>query len=153
MWKLLVVPVCSKSWTAAAKTIARISSSLSQCCTQTDTYKNDITLLAGEGNISHISSQFTVHSTGAESELPQEGPFWCATLRFSLAPSGPPYENVLGAPLLKGQNCNSIVGHGLKANPCCTVLLRHKMLPESQVFFMTVCKCRSVCHAQIMKHN
>lgn len=32
MWKLLVVPVCSKSWIAAANTIARISNSLSQCC-------------------------------------------------------------------------------------------------------------------------
>lgn len=37
MWKLLVVPVCSKSWIAAAKTIARISNSLSQCCTHTHT--------------------------------------------------------------------------------------------------------------------
>lgn len=34
MWKLFVVPVCSKSWIAAAKTIARISSSLSQCCVE-----------------------------------------------------------------------------------------------------------------------
>lgn len=34
MWKLLVVPVCSKSWMAAAKTMARISSSLSQCCVE-----------------------------------------------------------------------------------------------------------------------
>ena len=42
----------------------------------------------------------TQPQTGAESELPQEGPFWCATLRFSLALSSPPYENVLGAPLL-----------------------------------------------------
>ena len=41
----------------------------------------------------------TQPQTGAESELLQEGPFWCATLRFSLAPSGPPNENVLGAPL------------------------------------------------------
>lgn len=37
MWKLLVVPVCSKSWIAAAKTIARISNSLSQCCENTST--------------------------------------------------------------------------------------------------------------------
>ena len=42
----------------------------------------------------------TQPQTGAESELPQEGPFWCATLRFSLAPSARPYENVLGAALL-----------------------------------------------------
>lgn len=32
MWKLLVVPVCSKSWIAAANTMANISSSESQCC-------------------------------------------------------------------------------------------------------------------------
>ncbi len=32
MWKLLVVPVCSKSWIAAANTMANISSSVSQCC-------------------------------------------------------------------------------------------------------------------------
>lgn len=31
MWKLLVVPVCSKSWMAAANKVAKISSSLNQC--------------------------------------------------------------------------------------------------------------------------
>lgn len=31
MWKLLVVPVCSKSWMAAANKVAKISNSLNQC--------------------------------------------------------------------------------------------------------------------------
>lgn len=44
MWKLLVVPVCSKSWIAAAKTIARISNSLSQCCENTCTLLSDARL-------------------------------------------------------------------------------------------------------------
>lgn len=42
----------------------------------------------------------TQPQTGTESELPQEEPFWCVTLRFSFAPSDPLYENVLGAPLI-----------------------------------------------------
>ena len=44
----------------------------------------------------------TQPQTGTESELPQEGTVWCATLRLSLVPSGHPYENLLGAPLLLG---------------------------------------------------
>ena len=39
----------------------------------------------------------TQPQTGAESELPQEGPFWCATLTFSLAPSGSPMKMFEGA--------------------------------------------------------
>ena len=43
------------------------------------------------------------YETGTESELPQEGPTWCATLRFSLAPSGHPYEHFLEVPLTAGR--------------------------------------------------